>query len=148
VPLYHTDLLMSIATNHAAVCLEVIEPKHRQVVRDSLRQHRLVIEHTAEQQRHMVLNAREVVNHDGVRLLAMSENAFAQLDVHEKAFYAKALGGQNRIIYAPVPTIERIGGGSMCCLMQQLHGVIAKRTGDETATNLGYAALPDQLQYE
>ena len=59
-----------------------------------------------------------VKNRDGVKFWVMSEQAFHSLTAKQK----KQLEKDGALIYAPLYTIEKIGGGSARCMMAEVFG--------------------------
>ena len=59
----------------------------------------------------------QVTNAENESLLVMSEQAFLSLTAEQIA----ALEQYSRIIYAPLYTIEKNGGGSARCMLAEIH---------------------------
>ncbi|MBI4030095.1 MAG: hypothetical protein HY370_00295 [Proteobacteria bacterium] len=116
-PVYHTDLAMFIGTEMAAVCAECIVEQDRARVLGKLRETHDVLELTMDQEKSFCGNSLEVVLPDGKKALAMSSRAYGALTDENKKFIAKYF---DRIIHAPIPTIETYGGGSGRCLMMEM----------------------------
>jgi len=116
-PVYHTDLVMFIGTEMAAICSECIVEKDRDRVLGKLRETHDLLELTMDQEKSFCGNSLEVVLADGKKALAMSSRAYSALTDENKKFLA---GYFDRIIHAPIPTIETYGGGSGRCLMMEM----------------------------
>lgn len=116
-PVYHTDLVMWIGTEVAAICAEVIEQEKRPEVLASLAEKREVIELTFAQINSFCGNALEVQNGQGEKMLVMSEAAFQALTQAQKEVFNRYF---TRMLQCPIPTIEAHGGGSARCLMLEL----------------------------
>lgn len=62
-------------------------------------------------------NMLELVSRPGERLIAMSANAYASLRPDQ----LDALSARARIIAVPIGTIEAAGGGSVRCMIAEVH---------------------------
>ena len=58
-------------------------------------------------------NMMELTNEQGQSLLVMSENAYKSLSDKQ----VKQLRNYSELIYAPIDTIEKYGGGSVRCML-------------------------------
>ena len=136
-PVYHTNVVMSIGTSFAVVCLEALPtPAERLEVEEELaRSGREVIPITLEQMHQYVGNMLElrsvavqgpVVNAgpssaEGPYYLFLSETAFQAL----RPFQRLALQRHAELVPVPIPTIEAVGGGSVRCMLAE--NFLAKR---------------------
>ena len=116
-PVYHTDFLMWIGTTIAGVCSEAIIDEDRERVVASLRKTHEVIEFSNEQLLGFCGNALEVVGTDGEKMLVMSERAMTSLSEQQLAVCNKHF---KKLIYSPLGTLERYGGGSARCMLAEL----------------------------
>lgn len=116
-PIYHTNVLMGIATDFALVGLEMIPNRHRRAeVRERLEANgRTVIPLTAEQIAAFAGNAMELEGRDG-RVLALSTRALAALTPAQIA----VIDDSATLLPLSVPTIER-AGGSVRCMLAGVH---------------------------
>ena len=116
-PVYHTDLVMWIGTEVAAVCSACIKEEYREDVLSRLRQTHEVIELGMDELNAFCGNSLEVLNEQGDRMLVMSDMAYAALSDELKKrldpFFTK-------LLHAPIPTIEKYGGGSARCLIMEM----------------------------
>ena len=117
VPIYHTNVLMCVATEFALIGLSMIsDPRRRQEVADRLTEHgRTVVDLTSAQVRAFAGNAIELRTPTG-RILALSTTALASLDPDQ----LEVIGRSCRIVPLPVPTIE-LAGGSVRCMIAGIH---------------------------
>ena len=117
-PIYHTNVMMSIGLDFAVVCLDSIdETQERNTLIHSLETTgKTIIELTEEQIHQFAGNVLELQSNKGNRLLAMSTSAFDALTDSQKA----ALSSKLTMVHSPLPTIERLGGGSARCMMAEL----------------------------
>lgn len=118
-PIYHTNVMMCVGTNASLVCLEAIaDPAEAEAVRASLaRDSSPVIEISLEQVGAFAGNALELRDRDGYPVLLMSRSGYESLgesQVREMRKYWKAVHA------VAVPTLERIGGGSVRCCVAEL----------------------------
>jgi len=117
-PIYHTNVLMSVGEDFAALCSECIEPGRRQAVTDMLRSSgHEIIELSMDQMHSFAGNMLQLRSRTGDRVIALSEAARTRLDPAQLAFLAK----RARIVSVPIPTIERLGGGSVRCMIAEVH---------------------------
>lgn len=116
-PIYHTNVLMCVATEFAMVGFELIPDKRRAAqVRDRLQESgREIIELSAAQIAGFAGNAIELSGREG-RILALSQRAFDSLDAAQKA----TIEGSARLLPLAVPTIE-MAGGSVRCMVAGIH---------------------------
>ena len=115
--IYHTNVLMTIATEYALVCLSAISDRGRRVeVADRLSQSgRQVLDLTFEQVGEFAGNAIELTGADG-RLLALSARAAAALTRQQRAVIEKSA----QLLPLSIPTIE-LAGGSVRCMVADIH---------------------------
>ena len=59
----------------------------------------------------------ELLNCDGDRVVAMSEQAWNSLDDRQRELLAE----NGRIVYSPIKTIETSAGGSVRCMLAEIH---------------------------
>jgi len=116
-PVYHTNVLMCVATEFALVGLDLIrEPARRAEVRARLEESgREVIALSSHQIAEFAGNALELTGRDG-RLLALSARAAASLDAAQQ----RAIGRTATLVPLAVPTIE-MAGGSVRCMLAGVH---------------------------
>lgn len=117
-PIYHTNVMMSVGLDFAVVCLDSIdETQERNTLIHSLETTgKTIMELTEEQIHQFAGNVLELQSNKGNRLLAMSTSAFDALTDSQKA----ALSSKLKMVHSPLPTIERLGGGSARCMMAEL----------------------------
>lgn len=121
-PLYHTNVLMCIAEQAVVVALEAISPADRDRVLAQLSDGgREVIAIGHSQLERFAGNMLELASWDEslgeCRVLVMSETARRALP--EEAF-ARLSACTDEVLVAPVPTIERLGGGSVRCMLAEV----------------------------
>lgn len=114
---YHTNVMMTVATDFAMVGLSLISsPARRQEVSDRLAgTGRDVIELSGEQVARFAGNAIELQGRAG-RLLVLSRTAFDSLTQAQKAIIERSCA----LLPVDVPTIE-LAGGSVRCMIAGIH---------------------------
>jgi hypothetical protein len=119
VPIYHTNVLMSVGRHFAAVCTEAIRDDQRDAVIESLRStgHQL-IDLSYEQIYAFAGNILELRTATGGHVVALSKTAATALNPKQR-MQLKDLSGA--LIEASIPTIETQGGGSVRCMMAEIH---------------------------
>ncbi|CAB3753256.1 amidinotransferase [Burkholderia puraquae] len=135
-PIYHTNVMMSVATEFAMVGLELIADSRR---RDEIAQRlaetgRTVIALDASQIANFVGNALELSGTAG-RVLALSRRAYDCLTPVQRATIARSA----RLLPLDVPTIE-LAGGSVRCMLAGIH--LARRVAAPSVTAVVSAASP------
>lgn len=118
-PIYHTNVMMCIGDRFAVVCLDSIrDAEERLRVSISLKgSSKEIIEISLEQMNKFAGNMLQVSNTAGESLLVMSEQAYLSLNPKQ----IETLERYSRIIYAPLYTIEKNGGGSARCMLAEIH---------------------------
>lgn len=111
---YHTNVVMCIASQYAVICAESIKVDQRfDVIRTLEETGHNVVEITMEQMYHFAGNMLEVLNDSGNSALIMSQTAYDSLT----EFQIEILSNYSEIITVDIPTIEKYGGGSVRCMM-------------------------------
>jgi len=117
--IYHTNVLMSVGTRFAAICSECVDPARRAAVLDMLRTGgRVVLDLSFGQMNQFAGNMLELRTESGGAVVAMSQAAHDSLTVEQRAVLENAAGP---IVSSPIPTIERLGGGSVRCMIAEVH---------------------------
>jgi hypothetical protein len=117
-PIYHTNVLMSVGTKWAAVCTQAIEQGRRAATVALLESTgHDIIELTLEQMHSFAGNMLELRTRDGGLVIAMSKTALDSLAQEQRT----KLESHATIVSAPIPTIERLGGGSVRCMIAEVH---------------------------
>ncbi len=119
VPIYHTNVLMNVGEVLAVICDEAIPREdQRNAVMTRLREtgHE-ILSLTYAQLDAFAGNMLELRNNQGERVLAMSRQAFDTLDNEQRA----VLEANGRIVSAPIDNIESSAGGSVRCMLAEVH---------------------------
>jgi hypothetical protein len=117
-PAYHTNVLMAIGERFAVICDEAIpDPGERATVLRELRDsgHEPIGISIAEMHG-FAGNLLALCAADGSQVIAMSDTAWRSLAPATRT----ALERHGRIVTAPIPTIERHGGGSVRCMIAEV----------------------------
>lgn len=118
-PIYHTNVLMSVGERFAAVCVNAIREDERAGVVDQLRgTGRAVLELSLDQMNAFAGNMLELASPLTGSVVAMSQRARDALTAEQLATLESSAGP---IVTAAIPTIERLGGGSVRCMLAELH---------------------------
>ena len=117
VPVYHTNVLMCIATDFVMIGLDMIsDPARREeIVERITATDRIVVPLSNTQIANFAGNAIELQGNRG-RILALSARAHAALSEEQRAI----LSGSVALVPLEVPTIE-MAGGSVRCMMAGVH---------------------------
>jgi hypothetical protein len=119
IPIYHTNVLLSVGTNFAAVCVEAILPSYRAGVRDALQlTHHQLVEITPSQMNNFAGNMLELSTATGGRVVALSERAAHALTARQREQLVECSG---QLVSTAIPTIETLGGGSVRCMIAEIH---------------------------
>lgn len=119
VPVYHTNVLMNVGEKLAVICDEAIRnPDQREAVLGRLRDSgHEVIRLSYAQLEAFAGNMLELRNSNGERVVAMSQTAFDALDDEQ----IEKLEANGRIVCTPIDTIEQSAGGSVRCMLAEVH---------------------------
>ena len=117
-PIYHTNVMMSVGLDFALVCLDSVDDTNERnvLIRSLEKSEKKIIELTEDQIHQFAGNVLELQSASGNRLLAMSSTAYFALTDSQKEEFSSNL----TMLHSPLPTIERLGGGSARCMMAEL----------------------------
>ena len=115
---YHTNVMLTVADKYAVVCPDAIDnANERKVVLDSLEKTGKDIISITEHQMHCFAgNMLQVENTTGVKYMVLSRSAYDTLDRKQ----TDRLSAYNELLVVSIPTIERVGGGSVRCMMAEI----------------------------
>jgi hypothetical protein len=118
LPIYHTNVMMSVGTELAILCADCIKDEtERNLVITSLKNSGKEIVLISEAQKSSFAgNMLQVTNAAGQQLMVMSTQAFESLTTDQIATIEKT----NRILHSSLETIETLGGGSARCMMAEV----------------------------
>lgn len=119
-PVYHTNVVMSIGARFAVICDEAVPDLHeRRALLERLGAHRDVITLTRAQMSEFAGNILEVGTDRGRPAVAMSARASSALTPDQR----QQLLAHADIVESPVTWIERVGGGSVRCMLAGVPGM-------------------------
>lgn len=118
VPVYHTNVMMTLGENFLLWCPEVIHDESdtkriREYIEETGKES---IEFTESQMHSFVGNMFEVRNNSGSNCLLLSSTARRALTTNQ----IFALRNHASLLPIPIPTIEQFGGGSIRCMVAKL----------------------------
>lgn len=117
--IYHTNVLMCVGTQFAAVCPACIREDERAAVIDALQTTgHAIVDLSMEQLAAFAGNMLELRSARGGRVVAMSTQARDSLSPQQRGLIELHAGP---IVAAPIPTIETLGGGSVRCMLAEIH---------------------------
>jgi hypothetical protein len=118
VPVYHTNVLLSIGTRSLIVCGAAIAASQRGPLLERLQAGtRQVVTIDHAQMAGFAGNALELHANGGATLLALSAGAWQAFGA---AGREALLACVDTVVAAPVPTIEQLGGGSVRCMIAEV----------------------------
>jgi hypothetical protein len=118
-PIYHTNVLLSLGTRFALLCADALEPARGEaLIADIEAGGRTVIPVDYDQMRGFACNVIELRGAAGEPLVALSASARASLRPDQLAMLER-LGGA--LVDIAIPTIEAVGGGSLRCMIADIH---------------------------
>jgi hypothetical protein len=116
-PIYHTNVLLNLGTSFAVLCGEAVAADHRQQLIDRIdATGRTLIDVDFEQLRQFACNLIELRGSGGP-VIVMSSAARASFRPDQ----LRTLEGSGELVDAPIPTIEAVGGGSVRCMIADIH---------------------------
>jgi len=116
--IYHTNVLLAVGDGYAVICKEVIDSTQAAEVINSLIASGLdVIEIDYAQMEKFAGNMMSLQNKKNEKLVLMSTAAFNSLNDTQKS----RISSHSRIIHSDINTIEKIGGGSVRCMITGIH---------------------------
>ncbi|MBV6644969.1 MAG: amidinotransferase [Cyclobacteriaceae bacterium] len=118
LPIYHTNVMMSVGEGFALVCASSIDDSEEKanLLRTLQKKGKEVIEISEAQNNQFAGNILQVANNKGQRHIVMSQAAYDSLDQGQ----IERLSSHGLLVYSPIPTIERLGGGSVRCMMAEV----------------------------
>jgi hypothetical protein len=126
-PIYHTNVLMNIGEDLAVICDEAIsKDEQRTAVLERLTQtgHRIV-SLSFDQLESFAGNMLELKSESGDRIIAMSAHARQALSDSQR----EIIGENATILSTAIDNIERSAGGSVRCMLAEVHLPLAGGAG-------------------
>ncbi|MBR5249054.1 MAG: amidinotransferase [Bacteroidales bacterium] len=118
VPIYHTNVMMSLGTKHAMICLSSIqdEEERKEMIEAIEGSGRTILDLTIDQIRSYAGNMMELTNQQGESCLVLSQTALRSLNQQQLA----ELQRNYRLISPHLDHIEKNGGGSARCMIAEI----------------------------
>lgn len=118
MPFYHTNVVMSVGTGFAVVCLEcVTDPAERTLLEQELAKHGTIIPISRQQaEQAFCANGLEVIGADNKRYFVLSSTAYHGFSEEQRMQISRYA----ELLPVNIPTIEHIGGGSARCMMAEI----------------------------
>lgn len=117
-PVYHTNVVLWIGAQVAGVGLDWVAPTRRAALAERLTASgHALLRLSGAQLQDFAGNMLEVASPDGTRRLVMSARAAGTLHAEQRALLQER--GSWPLV-AAVPTIERLGGGSVRCMLAEV----------------------------
>lgn len=117
VPIYHTNVMMSVGEGFSVVCADSIpDTSQRAFIMARLAGRGTpLLDISLTQMGGMSGNILSLHATDGSPLIAMSRAAWTSFTTTQQA----TLSALARVVISPIPTIERVGGGSVRCMIAE-----------------------------
>lgn len=117
-PAYHTNVMMAMGEGFAVVCAESIvgDAPRAAVLEELARDGKDVVSIDTDEMGGFAGNLLALRSHGGDPLIAMSEAALRALAPDNR----RRIERHGAIVAAPIPTIERLGGGSVRCMLAEV----------------------------
>lgn len=118
LPIYHTNVLMSIGSALAVICLEAIKShaERRTVVKSLESTGKKIVPISFDQMKAFAGNILELISKEGRIILVLSKSAYDILRPDQLTI----LGDYAYLLPADIKTIEQIGGGSARCMIAEI----------------------------
>jgi hypothetical protein len=115
---YHTNVMMALGARFAVVCgAAITEQRHRDAVFSRLRAAgREIVEISTAQMHEFAGNLLELAP-EGSNVIALSAAGWRSLDAMQRRMLEK----HGAVLVADIPVIERFGGGSVRCMLAEIH---------------------------
>ena len=116
-PIYHTNVMMCNGAHYSVICLDAIdnEAEVKKVIESLEDDNKEIITISEDQLKLFAGNMIELRKNEN-SFLFMSETAYLSLEKNQ----LKRLKAHSELIYSPVDTIEKCGGGSVRCMIAEI----------------------------
>ncbi len=118
LPIYHTNVLMTLGENIAVICLDAIDGKSdkKEIIQNLTQDRKEVLKITESQMRQFAGNMLQVKGAFDVNYMVMSTTAFQSLTKDQITVIEKS----SKILHSDLTIIETLGGGSARCMMAEV----------------------------
>tara|TARA_Y100000588_G_scaffold76928_1_gene80171 strand:- start:1397 stop:2332 length:936 start_codon:yes stop_codon:yes gene_type:complete len=122
--IYHTNVMMCVAETFAIVCLDSVdnEAQRKTLTNQLIENGKEIIEISEDQLENFSGNMLQLKDSGGNPILVMSESAHKALN----KLQIDKIQKHCNLLYSPIPTIERCGGGSVRCMIAEVFLPISK----------------------
>ena len=115
--IYHTNVILSLGMRFAILCTEAVAPEFREVVAGEIEASgRTLVAVDYEQMRQFACNLIELRGRSGP-VIALSSAARRSYRPEQ----LRTLERFGELVEADIPTIEAVGGGSLRCMITDIH---------------------------
>jgi hypothetical protein len=116
-PIYHTNVALSFGSDFAVICTDAIAPEFRELLVGEIEAGgRTIVGVDYDQMRQFACNLIELNGRDGP-VIALSSAALRSYRPDQRRVLER-FGG---LVEADIPTIEAVGGGSVRCMITDIH---------------------------
>jgi len=117
-PVYHTNVMMAIGTGFAVICADAITDslKRRTVLSRLAASDREIVEISIQQMQNFAGNLLELTTVSGETVIVLSRAAYAVLTADQRDLLARF----GRVLPVAIETIEKVGGGSVRCMLAEV----------------------------
>ncbi len=118
LPVYHTNVMLTIGVNFAVVCTDIIPdiPERNTLIRSLESSGHRIINIDIKQMSNFAGNMLQVQNSSQESLLLLSDGAAKSLQQEQLS----SLSGFTKLVDVAIPTIEDVGGGSIRCMIAEV----------------------------
>lgn len=115
--IYHTNVLMSIGEEYMVVCMDsILNPLEQKMIKTYCKNNsKVLIDISFQQMNSFAGNCIQLQNKQEQKFIVISSTAYASL----KAEQIELLTTNSDLIIGNIPTIEKIGGGSVRCMIAE-----------------------------
>ncbi len=117
--IYHTNVMMAVGHKYVVICLDSVpdgEAKD-ELIKAIASTGKALIPISFHQMNHFAGNMLQVENKSNEKILLMSSQAYESLTAEQ----IETLQQYNRIVHSDISTIEKNGGGSVRCMLAEIH---------------------------
>lgn len=116
--IYHTNVMMALGETFVVICLDSIRDEAERIMLSEKFKvtDKEVIEISLAQMMSFAGNMLQIKNRSGEPILVMSEQAYLSLDFAQ----IRRLNKHTNLLYSPLNTIEKYGGGSARCMIAEI----------------------------
>lgn len=115
--IYHTNVMMSIGDDYALACMStILNPMERKAIIAYFKKaKKTLIDISYHQMNSFAGNCIQLKNKDHQKFIVISSSAYASLNADQ----IEKLTTESDLIIGHIPTIEKVGGGSVRCMIAE-----------------------------